>query len=111
MIDESEDRLTVVYMIRGGQADDDLDAVTEAVRWRKQVLASRLFDSLEREDRVQIVSTIKPRYLAGAKATVVEKRVSKITIRFDDDIDDPYGKWAGKNCVLSPGMVEKIEEG
>lgn len=102
--------LSVVSLIKGGKADDDLDAVMEAVHWRKRVLASRLFDDLEPDDRVRVIDNIKPRYLAGATATVVAKRVSKVTIRFDDDIHDPYNKWAGRNCILSPGMIEKVED-
>lgn len=103
------DSPTVVQLIKTGTADDDLNAVIEAVNWRKKVVASRLFDELQEGDRVRI-GNIKPRYLVGALATVKEKRVTKITIVFDEDINDPYHKWAGRSCIVSPSMLEKVED-
>lgn len=94
--------------ITNGDADDDLNMVLVAVKQRKEYLATRNFHQLEVGDRVTIKQgTIKPRYLDLAKATIVEKRISRITIRFDDDILDPYGKWAGKTAVVGAGMIEK----
>lgn len=105
----TDEEISVVALVKGGRADDDLNAVIEAVAWRKKVLASRLFDDLAVGDRVRIGS-IKPRYLVGAMATVEEKHITKVTIRFDDNINDPYQKWAGNRCLVSPSAIEKVEE-
>lgn len=96
--------------ILAGQADDGLDRILHALSERRKTLAHRTFDSLADGDRVMVTAKhIKPRYLDGAMGTVVEKRISKVTIQFDDDINDPYGKWAGKRCILDPTHLIKVE--
>lgn len=95
--------------ILSGDADENIDSVVQALSSRKRTLAARLFDELEEGDRVRVrQGTIKPVYLQGALATVMNKRTTKITIQFDDDINDPYGKWAGNRCICSPSMLEKV---
>lgn len=97
--------------ITAGGADGDLEKIVEAVFSRRRTLADRNFDTLKLDDRVIVNTTsIKPRYLNGAKAIVVEKRISKVVILFDDDINDPYGKWAGKRCVIGAAHLVKVEE-
>lgn len=98
--------------IEAGLLDDELVPVIMLCREREKVLAARLYDNLRIEDRVRIKedALINPNYLRGASATVTAKRTTKITVRFDDDINDPYGKWAGQHCILTPMHIEKIED-
>lgn len=97
--------------ILSGKADDGLDRIVHAIGERRKTLAARLFDSLQEGDRVRVnTKHIKPRYLDGALATVKEKRVTKVTIVFDEDIHDPYGKWAGKGCILSAEHLVMVDD-
>lgn len=98
----------IVDIIAAGSVDDYLDEIVGVIDERKRRLASDLFYELKIKDRVRVKAPLRPRYLEGALGTVVDKRVTKITVQFDDDIHDPYGKWAGKRAVLSPSQVEKV---
>ena len=97
--------------ILSGEADGEFEGIMLAIQERKKSLGAMTFASLREGDRVRVnAPNIKPRYIHGATGILVEKRVTKVTVRFDDDINDPYDKWAGARCILSPTMVEKIED-
>lgn len=103
----------VVEMIIEGEADHALDEIADAVRQRQQTLSRINFATLQPEDKVRIVGNFRPRYLAGAVAEVVGKRITKVSIRFPDDMDhdlDPYGKYAGKTWIFPAELLEKIED-
>jgi hypothetical protein len=109
----------IIDDIQNGMYDHDLDGIEDAVRDRMKYVSTRLFYELvsEQEDpenpsriRLKNSSRIKG-YMRGYEGTVVEKRVSKIVIRFDDDIVDPYNKWAGKQCIISPTAIDLIVDG
>lgn len=110
---EVDDFSKIVQSLNAGLYDDQISDFAEAVGQRAKIVKTReaqqLFANLEVEDRVRVNAPhLKPRYLNGATGTVVEKRITKITVQFDDDIDDPYGKWAGKKAVLHPSMIVPI---
>jgi hypothetical protein len=52
--------------------------------------------------RIQIAGNIRPRYLIGATGTVVSKLEVNVVVLMDNDINDPYGKFAGRKLRLSP---------
>lgn len=105
---------SVLDLIESGTLDNELDEIMAWCRDRKQVIARRVFHELQIGDKVQIKS-IRPRYLIGAFGIIEDKRVTKLSIRFPDDLQDqghdPYGKWSGKIGILAPSMVEKVEDG
>jgi hypothetical protein len=74
------------------------------------MIGEEMFNRLAIGTRVRIKESarIKPLYLKGATGEVVAKRTSKVTIKLDTDIDDPYGKWAGHRCILDPGWLEIV---
>ena len=99
------------HAIATGEFDDELEAIAQACVARKKRIGDQVFDTIEKGDRVIMdTSTMRPRYLNGAEATVVEKRVSKITIEFGDldHAHDPYGKWSNKRAVVSPTNVRVV---
>lgn len=102
----------VIQEIEHGEHDDLLDNIIDTCSARRKVLSHRDFDLFQEGDRVRIRldARIKPRYILGAKGTIVSKGVSRVTVEFDPDIDDPYGKWAGRRAVLDPGTIELVEE-
>jgi hypothetical protein len=59
--------------------------------------------------RIKDDAPLKPRYIRGATGEVVGKRINKLSIQMDDDIDDPYGKWAGRIGIISAQHVEVVE--
>lgn len=100
---------TVAQAIILGGHDEELDSIMLAVEQRRTARAQHLFAELNVDDRVKVNTSCPKRYLIGATGTVVAKRITKITILFDNDIHDPYGKWAGQRCIMPPTMLEKIE--
>lgn len=105
--------MTVTEMILEGEADHALDEIADAVRQRRNTLATIRFAELQTEDKVRIVGNMRPRYLVGAIAEVVEKRITKVTILFPDVMEpgtDPYGKYAGRKWIFPPALLEKVED-
>jgi hypothetical protein len=97
--------------IVSGDADGQFARINRAIAVRQDIIAGQIWDKIEPGvTRVRVnTAHIKPRYLDGATATVIAKRVRKVTIRFDQDINDPYRKWAGNNCIISPEHLEIID--
>jgi hypothetical protein len=95
--------------ILDGELDESFDAINAAMSGRKDILKRQAFHTFQEGDRVRVCNVGRPQYINGATGTIKEKRVTKITVQLDDDIYDPYGKWAGKGCILSPSQIEKLE--
>lgn len=99
--------------ILSGDADDGLDRIVQAVSERRKALASTTFHELHPHDVVQVVmGNARPRYLDGAFATVIEKRITKITVKFPDEMPhsmDPYKKYRGKKFIFPPSLLRKAE--
>jgi hypothetical protein len=95
--------------IIAGEFDDQLEDIITAIAGRKKIVNTQKFYAIEEGTRVKIKEqNFKPVYLRGAMATVVERKTTKFVIEFDEDIDDPYMKWAGKRAVVSPDAIEVI---
>lgn len=101
----------ITDLMQNGELDPWLDDIMAECRERKQVLSRMTFANLRKDDTIRITGNFKPRYLVGATATVEEKRVTKVVIRFPEDMDghDPYGKYAGKRWVFPTSVIEKVE--
>jgi hypothetical protein len=65
------------------------------------VSKAQAFASLKIGDRVRIASNVKPKYLAGATATVTKKNVSRVVV----DFDVPHNRFY-KNVTCPPDMLE-----
>lgn len=53
-----------------GAHDADLDAAERAIRERRRILAAAAVADVRRGDTVRFNDTIRPKYLAGLRATV-----------------------------------------
>jgi hypothetical protein len=102
----------IIEDIEGGSVDDDLDEIGQAVISRRHTVARMRFHQLQPGDTVRIVGRFRPRYLVGATAEVVEKRVTKVVIQFPDEMGDrdPYHKYAGKQWIFPVTVMEKVED-
>lgn len=103
--------MDIIDNIRNGMHDDELDTIVEAVRRRRKRMGQETYDLLEVGDSVciRMDAPIKPKYILGATGEVTEKRVSRIAVRFDSAIHDPYGKWAGKTGIMQPEWLKAID--
>lgn len=112
MTDITDNITDLIYRI---EDEADLDFVSDVLRDHRNTLQERstrklMASVVEGETRVRIKETarLKPRYILGATGTVAEKRISKIGVRLDVDIPDPYGKWAGRIAVIPAHDLEVI---
>jgi hypothetical protein len=98
----------VINAILDGDLDDDFEDLVEAIQARRKDIEAHRFIDLRVGDTVRIIGGKK--YLIGAEAEVVEKRVTKVTIRFPQDMGrhDPYGKFAGKRWIFPVSAMEKV---
>ena len=101
-----------VDAISDGDLDDHLNDIVDAITERRKVLSAITFAMLEAGSRVRIRqdANMKPHYLKGALGRIEEKRITKISVRFDRDIHDPYHKWAGRIAIVRPEWLEVVIE-
>lgn len=96
--------MSTISEIRQGLHDDDLVDITEAVTKRRRVIGLQNFATIQTGTQVRFVDTIRPTYLAGATATVVGKKVSKLIVR----LDRPVGRFSGGDLRVSATLVEVV---
>lgn len=104
-----DDAATVRKAIIAGLYDNELESLLVACTERRKLMGHQLFAELQVGDKVRM--TGGKQYLIGAVGTVVDKKVSKITVEFPEDMPfehDPYGKWAGHRAVCPPSILEKV---
>jgi hypothetical protein len=108
----SGDIIDLIDSIESGAYDDDLDGITLAVVERQRALARMNAQSYQPKDRVRVSlsANLRPRYILGAVGTVEEVRISKVVVRFDSDINDPYGKFAGNRIAVPANALERITD-
>lgn len=100
----------LIEALGSGVYDDDLEQIAEAVQKAIQLRAVVTVHRLTTGDRivVQLPPGIRPRYLDGATGEFIRKLDKNVAVRFDTDINDPYGKWAGKECRLDASWVRPL---
>lgn len=86
--------------IQDGKLDDDLDIITEAIRDRRKLLASRKVIGIKPGDTVQFSDNIRPKYLVGRTATVVKRNTKSIVVSCPDD--PAYGRFQNSKNVRCP---------
>jgi hypothetical protein len=73
-------------LINNGRLDNYLDAVTDAIIRRRKYLRDKKALTLIAEarpgDRVEVVGTIKPRYMLGERGVIVEAPPGRMPKRF-----------------------------
>ena len=89
--------------ILNGAYDDQLEDILDALKRRKEILATQSFWELKVGDKIRFVNSIRPTYLAGLEATVTEKRTKKLGVK----LDHPVGRFYG-TITVPPSLVEKI---
>lgn len=94
--------------ILDGKFDEDLDAITGAVRQRRKQVDSIKLLFCGPGDTVQFNSTIRPKYLQGLTATVVKVNKTTITVTCPDD--PRYGRFQNSKAVKCPSsLFDKVE--
>lgn len=100
----------IVEAIDSGHFDEKLDLLSEAIHQRRVQLrvyaAHRAFVSLSAGDKVQLMD-IRPKYLSGATATVLEMVAGdKIRVR----LDRRYGRYSGDVTCPASSVRHWTEE-
>ncbi len=92
--------------IVGGEFDGILNVMRDAIRTREEIVARRVADSVEIGDTV-VLTKLRPKYLSGLKAAVIDKHGQKITVKIDTDADT--GRFSNELGLL-PGMYEVLRK-
>ena len=99
---------TLVHLVTAGELDSDLPLLYNTIGDRLNAIeAARLANALARlsiGDRVRIGHDVRPGYVHGLPATVIQRGTDTITIQ----LDRPVGKFADGRIRCSPLAVEKI---
>ncbi len=98
--------MRLVDQIRGGELDDDLGDITEAIAFRKNTLKRETFFDLNVGDKVVFNSTARPGYLKGTQATITGKKRTKVTV----ELDETVGKFQSGLAITSPVTIFDLVE-
>ncbi len=100
MSDELLDR------VLGGEADDYLDELKDAVSDRKKIVAQRLVSGIKVGDRIRFNASTRPVYLQGVEATVTKKLQKNVQV----ELDEAAGRYeAGSPITVPAVLVERAE--
>ena len=84
-----------------GQHDADLDSIEKAVRERRRIIASAAVADVRRGDTVRFNDTIRPKYLAGLRATVERVNGKSLAVRVVPE-DAPLAQRFGHGAFRCP---------
>lgn len=89
----------IITDIMSGHLDNDLDAIRSAMIERNRIKGFIQQVSLRIGDRVRMNDHCRPRYLIGTIGTIVNKKRTKVVVKFDNP---PDPKWRGDvTCATS----------
>jgi hypothetical protein len=95
----------IVRIIVGGEVDSGLREISEAYRLRREAIAAALLRELKVGARVLIRLDVRPKYLAGCKATVKGIVRGRVVV----DLDDRTNRFhLGVRCY--PTQLELLPE-
>jgi hypothetical protein len=94
---------TILDSIIGGTHDSDLDAISDAVKQRRQILAARTVSALRPGDTVAFSDLIRPTYLIGREATVVRVNAKSVVVNCPDD--PSYRRYCNAKSVRCPNSL------
>lgn len=96
---------TIVDDILSGKNDEALDAITQAVRDRRNTLDTRKGAELAIGDQVVFNDRTSPKYMIGVTATVTRKKAKKVVVEIDED----QGRFrAGSEITTSPALLDVV---
>ena len=100
--------LSLLEAIAGGQLDDHLTGLAEAIHARRQLLytvrSATALSSLCVGDRVRVNRAVSPRYLIGLQGTVVDVDDQAATI----SLQRPVGRFKSGQVRCPPLALDKL---
>ena len=82
----------------------ELTALTDAITYRRQFMARQKLRTLRLGDTVKFANHIRPGYLAGLTAIVVDVNRSTVSVKCPND--PAYGRYSGSpRCRVPIGLV------
>ncbi len=101
---------SIIDGIFSGKNDEALDAIVQAIKDRRNILAARMGDELSIGDKVVFNSKTSPKYMIGVTATVVRKKQKKIVVVIDEGQGDGnHGRFsAGVEINTSPSLLDVL---
>jgi len=98
-----------VDAIVDGDADSFLDAISSAIKMRKESLNERRMLFINPGDIVRFNKTTRPKYLAGLEAEVVRVNQKRIVVKFtEDDYKRRARKFGFGEFTTPVSLVEKV---
>ncbi len=81
----------------------DLDRLERAIRDRRKTIARVMMTDLQPGQKVKFNDRIRPTYLAGLEATVVQVNRESVTVNCPDELR--YGRFKGSKRVRVPNSL------
>lgn len=98
-----------VDAIVDGDADSFLDAISGAIKMRRESLNERKMLFINAGDVVRFNKTTRPKYLAGLEAEVVRVNKKRIVVKFINEDSKRRARKFGIGEFTTPiSLVEKI---
>lgn len=94
--------------IQTGQYDDQLDELRAALDYRERRLRKRLLTKLNPGETIRFASNIRPKYLAGLTATVVDVNETKEEVTLTIPDEPRYRRYAGSGIRCASSLIERM---
>lgn len=94
-------------LILSGQLDNSLDYITEVIRRRKEILSVSTFYELKIGDTVIFNSHVRPQYMQGVRARIIDKKQKKVVVELIDQA--AIGRF-GKRITTPVNIIDKVED-
>lgn len=97
----------IVDAILSGAADDDLDALTSAIKDRKEHRARVAFHVVKPGTKARL-KNLSPKYMVGAPCEVVSKNQTRIVIKVDETwlASNPQASRYSGRVTVRPDMLD-----
>lgn len=100
----------IIDAILAGAADENLDAVTGAIKDRRAVKARSTFHTVKKGDRATL-KNLRPKYMVGVPVIVESKAQTRINVKIDPEFlaanPGGVGRFSGYGVITcTPDMLD-----
>ena len=94
----------IIDKVLGGEADEYLNELREAVNSRRKVVAARVVSGVKVGDRIRFNENTRPKYLQGIEAVVVEKLQKNVRV----EMAETAGRYTAGMPITVPAILVEV---
>ena len=92
------------FILTGGLTNDELGKISNAIALKRNQLDTAKMFQLNIGDKVVFNSKVRPTYLIGENATVLEVKRTRIRVKLYASI----GRFSGQSVMVPPSLLDLV---